>query len=465
MGLLWSSFSSAHAFGHLQNISVSYNLISNLIQNHEIIYCVRDSEALDQKLIEKAFLRFIEAIEQDVHVRESVNADSGLTRMKNVKIQIKHDCASEEKHVVYFDGFDEEDLVARVKKIVNNWDEMTSYYSQGKDLGFGLRKDTKVQIYEDHKDNFRVYLHEIGHAFGLCDQYSPKEGREKGYKNCDVSAMTGHRFEDALMYYGEDLHVDDIEGIIALFDRVNKISRQGVFETRYNKDSTLPFQKLRRQYNKGRLVSNYDAIYKDPEQTYVMYIDRSKNTENKGHYATFEPVMILYPRASNYFHFEEGKTTIETHPYGKNKGAILYTFDSDLHLESMDGEIWIDPNQSEDYLDIRKNVVSLETQFYMKGFSSYLTRISKILDGVPPGMGWDIGMHKFEISYKYSLGFFKYLNTEIQDSTFFNPYLEDWKKEDSNFQLSQIPIKGEQLPNSRYPGMLKISNIDFSLFE
>ncbi|MEZ4704837.1 MAG: hypothetical protein R3A11_06585 [Bdellovibrionota bacterium] len=341
----------AHAFGHLKNIEVKYSLIESLVQKHRILYCIQDQD-VNKDFVKKSLDQYIQAIEQDVHVWENSTSKT-LVRMKDVNIEIKEDCDSEDTHVLNIETFDDGQWAQQIKKLFGA-KQSTSHYVHGRTTWFVDGRPT-VRILVNHEDqmasqnNFiSTYLHEIGHAFGLCDQYTPDPEHEiQGYRNCDPNAMTRHRFELSVMNEGGSLHADDIEGLIALFDRYNRYKRTGRHTTIFEDSTDLEFSRLTREYVNGILVGPYDLIFKNSARTHTMHYAQVLSKESSQKLGLkFDKTSInfvFFPKYRDRASIEKNLVKASFNPFGKIGDKIELTIDrTSNRLISMSGQFTVD---------------------------------------------------------------------------------------------------------------------------
>jgi hypothetical protein len=255
--------SNAYCWGHELSIAqgrAPATLTSASLKKHAILFCVSaDSEdaPLDPASIEKQVRLVItmwlqpalEVIGSDVLINR-VSCDD---KQVNLKVTIGADNRSEKAASTYtqMDGAHQyEEIIIRTnyRTLVlgqsypiadfawivkgfnastgNNYseEEFLSYAEHHRLDAFGVGREAHVNELVSFNSSFNILLHEMGHAFGLCDMYQPALS-----ESCDMNHVSNPiQPSGSLMMEGGQMHLeqDDRDGIKSLFVRYREMYRK-----------------------------------------------------------------------------------------------------------------------------------------------------------------------------------------------------------------------------------------------
>ena len=255
--------SNAYCWGHLLSISqglAAATLTSASLKRHTINFCVSsapEGAPIDPVSIEKQVRLIItmwlqpalEIIGSDVLINHVSCDDKRL----NLKIKIGADNRSEKAASTYakMDGAHQyEEILIRTNYrtlvlgqsypiadfawIVKRFNASTgNNYSEQQFLGyaeqhrldaFGVGREARVNGLVSFNSSFNILLHEMGHAFGLCDMYQPALS-----ESCDMNHVSNPINEsDSVMREGGQMHLeqDDRDGVKSLFVRYRAMYRR-----------------------------------------------------------------------------------------------------------------------------------------------------------------------------------------------------------------------------------------------
>jgi hypothetical protein len=261
--------SNAYCWGHLLSISqglAAATLTSATLKSHTINFCVwtaAQGAVIDPASIEtqarlviKMWLQPARAyIGADVTINRVSCDDKGL----NLKITLGTDNRLDKAATTYSrsDGHHQyEEIVIRLNyrtvvlhqsyPIVDfgwivkrfnphtghsyNLTELIDYAAQHRLSSFDVARLARVNGLVSFNSSFNILLHEMGHAFGLCDMYQPAMS-----ESCDMNHVSNPiNVSDSVMREGGQLNLeqDDRDGVSSLFMRYQKM---------YQKRSAIQF--------------------------------------------------------------------------------------------------------------------------------------------------------------------------------------------------------------------------------
>jgi hypothetical protein len=261
VGALFAS--TAYCWGHELSIArgrAEATLTSAVLKSHTITFCVRttskentiDDTSIDGqvRLVITMWLQpALEIIGHDVLINRVSCDDKKL----NLKVTIGVDNRSEAAASTYaqIDGAHQyEEIIIRTnyRTVVlgqsypiadfagivkgfnastgNNYsnEEFLAYAEHHRLDAFGVGREAHVNGLVSFNSSFNILLHEMGHAFGLCDMYQPAMS-----ESCDMRHVSMPiNSSDSLMREGGQMNLeqDDRDGVKSLFVRYREMYRK-----------------------------------------------------------------------------------------------------------------------------------------------------------------------------------------------------------------------------------------------
>jgi len=255
--ILFTSFWSMQvlAYGHL--IGVNYKqyrknfLISNLVLNQDIYFCIdnhypddfsnKSLELQTRKALEFWIKPLKEKYNLQTKVLKTICSDKKLDIMIKIAIHNSYNHAffrilDLENHsrkdygVIQFNypkkvGIRNFDFLKWSQVSPKKWEKFLNNLND-QQLGHQYILDNtqwfpEVDHYSFKGNTWSTMIHEVGHAFGLCDLYMGSNKKfYKGRENCDENHFTGHT-KGAVMNNTKSFYLtqDDIDGVFSLYER------------------------------------------------------------------------------------------------------------------------------------------------------------------------------------------------------------------------------------------------------
>ena len=240
--LLYSS--QASAYGHRFDLRTDDPrwITYEIVHNNSVSFCVKSDSGIQikdeqniQAVVIGALDHWLTRVDKAVYIIDKT--DNTLKPLSNIKINyIKLDNCTDKQLKIFLTN--DPSSYCHIKAV--------SCF-EGKDMTLYIRP------YHVKKDSTNL-LHELGHAFGLCDQYTDADAepllKAEGLLKCDPlhsSAVQPYGIMNMLT----DIDYDDTEGLIRLFDRFSS-------NTPKDKES---IQKIG-SYNRVYIPALYKSIYK-----------------------------------------------------------------------------------------------------------------------------------------------------------------------------------------------------------